>query len=157
MVITPGTLAYLDVLRRDIDAGKLTNETAAADLAKPSISRGLRAVAGAMGLKGPRSLPPFFAAATGTRDGLPVTVLSRLAETTGMNALIDDMAEATGIPLALGLAQLLNGTGGRPGVHPPETVIEPERFFLDLSRHLPHTPDDHHPSNCVITDVTPTR
>ncbi|MFF3127303.1 saccharopine dehydrogenase family protein [Streptomyces sp. NPDC057908] len=157
MVITPGTLAYLDVLRRDIDAGKLTNETAAADLAKPSISRGLRAAAGAMGLKGPRSLPPFFAAATGTRDGLPVTVLSRLAETTGMNALIDDMAEATGIPLALGLAQLLNGTGGRPGVHPPETVIEPERFFLDLSRHLPHTLDDHHPSNCVITDVTPTR
>lgn len=136
-------------------AGKLTNETAAIDLAKPSVSRSLRAVAGAMGLKGPRSLPPFFAAAMGTRKGRPVTVLSRLAETSGMTALIDDMAEATGIPLALGLAQLLDGTGGKPGVHPPEAVIEPERFFLDLSHHLPHTSNNDQPGNCVITTVTP--
>ncbi|MEU9618996.1 MULTISPECIES: saccharopine dehydrogenase NADP-binding domain-containing protein [unclassified Streptomyces] len=158
MVITPGTLAYLDVLRRDIDAGKLTNETAAADLAKPSLSRGLRAAVGTMGLKGPQSLPPFFAAATGTSNGRPVTVLTRLAETSGMSALINDMAEATGIPLALGLAQLLNGTGGRPGVHPPETVIEPERFFLDLARHVPHLSDPNHaPHDGVITDITPTR
>lgn len=34
MVITPGTVAYLDVLRSDIDGGKLTNETAATDLAE---------------------------------------------------------------------------------------------------------------------------
>ncbi|WP_189282133.1 saccharopine dehydrogenase family protein, partial [Streptomyces atratus] len=68
MVITPGTLAYLDVLRRDIDAGKLTNETAATDLAKPSVSRVLRATTSAISLKGPRTLPPFFAAATGTSN-----------------------------------------------------------------------------------------
>ncbi|MFC9618845.1 saccharopine dehydrogenase family protein [Streptomyces sp. NPDC056930] len=157
MVVTPGTLAYLDVLRRDIDAGKLTNETAAAELAKPSLSRGLRAAVGAMGLKGPQSLPPFFAAATGTSNGRPVTVLARLAETSGMSALIDDMAEATGIPLALGLAQLLDGTGGRPGVHPPESVIEPKRFFLDLARHVPNLSGDNGSHDGVIIDVTPAR
>ncbi|MFD7617235.1 saccharopine dehydrogenase family protein [Streptomyces sp. NPDC059802] len=157
MIITPGTLAYLDVLRRDIDAGKLTNETAATDLAKPSVSRVLRATTSAISLKGPRTLPPFFAAATGTSNGRPVTVLARLAETSGMSALINDMAEATGIPLALGLAQLLDGTSGRPGVHPPETVIEPERFFLDLARHVPHLSDNNASHDSVITDITPTR
>lgn len=78
MVITPGTLAYLDVLRRDIDAGKLTNETAATDLAKPSVSRGLRAVAGAMGLKGPgrcrRSSPqPRVPATAGRSPSCPAS------------------------------------------------------------------------------------
>ncbi|MFJ2780954.1 saccharopine dehydrogenase family protein [Kitasatospora sp. NPDC087315] len=155
MVVTPGTVAYLDVLRRDIDAGKLTNETAAADLAKPSPLRTLRATAGAVGRKGPGSLPPFFAAATGSRHGRPVTVLARLADTPGASALIDDMAEATGIPLALGLAQLLDGTARRPGVHPPETAIDAERFFLDLARHVPALPGDDGPLDGVAIDVTP--
>ncbi|MFE4480463.1 MULTISPECIES: saccharopine dehydrogenase family protein [Streptomycetaceae] len=155
MVVTPGTLAYLDVLRRDIDAGRLTNETAAAALAKPTVGRALRATAGAMTRKGPGSLPPFFAAATGTRDGRRVTVLARLADTPGASALIDDMAEATGLPLALGLAQLLDGTGGRPGVHPPETAIDADRFFLDLARHVPDLPGDDGPRDGVVIDVTP--
>ncbi|MGW0957538.1 saccharopine dehydrogenase family protein [Streptomyces gelaticus] len=154
MVVTPGTVAYLDVLRRDIDAGKLTNETAAADLAKPSVSRALRATAGAVTRKGPGSLPPFFATATGTRDGRQVTVLARLADTPGAAALLNDMAEATGLPLALGLAQLLDGTGGQLGVHPPETAIDAERFFLDLARHVPDLPDDDGPRDGVVVDVT---
>ncbi|MGW4029523.1 saccharopine dehydrogenase family protein [Streptomyces sp. NPDC004838] len=157
MVVTPGTVAYLDVLRRDIDAGKLTNETAAADLAKPSVSRALRATMGAMTLKGPGSLPPFFAVATGTRDGRPVTVLARLAETSGTASLIDDMAEATGVPLALGLAQLLDGTRVRPGVHPPETVIDAERFFADLTREVPTLASDGGPDrDGVVVEVTET-
>ncbi|SFX77975.1 saccharopine dehydrogenase NADP-binding domain-containing protein (plasmid) [Streptomyces atratus] len=155
MVVTPGTVAYLDVLRRDIDAGKLTNETAAADLAKPSMSRALRATAGAMTRKGPGSLPPFFATATGIRDGRRVTALARLADTPGASALLNDMAEATGLPLALGLAQLLDGTGGHLGVHPPETAIDAERFFLDLARHVPGLPDGDGPRDGVIIDVTP--
>ncbi|MFF8919232.1 saccharopine dehydrogenase family protein [Streptomyces sp. NPDC015032] len=155
MVITPGTMAYLDILRRDIDAGKLTNETAATDLAKPSASRALRATAGAVRLKGPGSLPPFFAAATGTRQGRRVTALARLADTPGASALINDMAEATGIPLALGLAQLLDGTAGHPGVHPPETVIDAERFFLDLARQVPALPGDDGPLDGVAIHVTP--
>ncbi|WPW26474.1 hypothetical protein P6B95_02760 [Streptomyces atratus] len=131
-------------------------ETAATDLAEPSVSRVLRATTSAISLKGPRTLPPFFAAATGTSNGRPVTVLARLAETSGMSALINDMAEATGIPLALGLAQLLDGNSGRPGVHPPETVIEPERFFLDLARRVPHLSDNHASHDSVITDITGT-
>ncbi|MEO3976623.1 saccharopine dehydrogenase NADP-binding domain-containing protein [Streptomyces sp. CAU 1734] len=156
MVVTPGTAAYLDVLRRDIDAGRLTNETAAADLSKPSVSRALRAAVGAMSLKGPGTLPPFFAAATGTLDGRPVTVLARLAETPGTAALTDDMAEATGIPLALGLAQLVDGAGLPPGVHPPEAVIDPGRFFRDLVRRVPGLGGDGARPDGVIVELTPT-
>ncbi|MFF5204389.1 saccharopine dehydrogenase family protein [Streptosporangium sp. NPDC000396] len=143
MVITPGTLAYLDILRTDIDAGRLTNETAAADLAKPSLKRALRAAARSVRFSGPKTLPPFFAAATGTRHGRPLTVLAHLAAVSGdhrgdaTSALISDMAKGTGIPLALGLAQMLDGTG-LPGVHPPEIAIDPDRFFLDLARHEPN-------------------
>ncbi|MGW4248314.1 saccharopine dehydrogenase family protein, partial [Nocardia sp. NPDC004722] len=39
MVVTPWTLGYLEVLRRDIDAGLLTDETAAAQLSRPSLGR----------------------------------------------------------------------------------------------------------------------
>ncbi|MDL4772312.1 saccharopine dehydrogenase family protein [Actinomadura xylanilytica] len=157
MVVTRGTLAYLDVLRRDIDAGKLTNETAATDLAKPSAARALRATMGAMTLKGPGSLPPFFAAATGTRDGRRVTALARLADTPGASALINDMAEATGLPLALGLAQLLDGTSDRLGVHPPEIALDAERFFLDLARHIPDLAGNDGLRDGVAIEVTPDR
>lgn len=130
MVVTPGTVAYLDVLRSDIDSGRLTNETAAADLAKPTMRRAVRAAARAVRFRTPGSLPPFFAAASGTKDGRPTTVLAHLK---GTGALMKGMAEATGIPAALGLAQMLDGTAGRPGVHPPETAIDPGRFFADLA------------------------
>ncbi|MEU1729257.1 saccharopine dehydrogenase NADP-binding domain-containing protein [Nonomuraea sp. NPDC005692] len=107
MVITPGTVAYLDVLRSDLDSGRLTNETAAADLAKPTMRRALRAAVRAVRFSAPGSLPPFFAAATGTRNGRPLTVLAHLVSTGG---LMKNMSEATGIPAAAGLAQLLDGT-----------------------------------------------
>ncbi|MFF3669443.1 saccharopine dehydrogenase family protein [Microtetraspora malaysiensis] len=155
MVITPTTLAYLDLLRQGIDSGTLTNETAAADLARPSVGRGLRATVSALGRKGPGTLPPFFATATGTRHGSPVTVTARLADTPGVAALTDDMAEATGVPLALGLAQLLDGSPVRPGVHPPESVIDAERFFHDLVRQTPRLRIDGAPDG-VVVDVTPT-
>ncbi|WP_031170184.1 saccharopine dehydrogenase family protein [Streptosporangium roseum] len=130
MVITPGTVAYLDVLRSDMDSGRLTNETAAADLAKPTMRRAVRAALRAVRFSTPGSLPPFFAAATGTRDGRPLTVLAHLVSTGG---LMKNMSEATGIPAAAGLAQLLDGTVVRPGVHPPEAAIDPDRFFADLA------------------------
>ncbi|WP_214318216.1 saccharopine dehydrogenase family protein [Nonomuraea sediminis] len=131
MVITPGTVAYLDVLRDDIDAGKLGNETAAADLARPTMRRAMRAAVRASRFKAPGSLPPFFATATGLRNGRPTTVLAHLAHS---GELMKGMAEATGIPAALGLAQLLDGTVP-PGVHPPETSIAPDRFFTALAEH----------------------
>ncbi|MFI6600592.1 hypothetical protein ACIBHX_30475 [Nonomuraea sp. NPDC050536] len=131
MVITPGTVAYLDVLRDDIDAGKLSNETAAADLARPTMRRAMRAAVRASRFKAPGSLPAFFAAATGVRNDRPTTVLAHL---TGSGELMKGMAEATGLPAALGLAHLLDGTV-RPGVRPPETAIDPDLFFAALADH----------------------
>ncbi|MBG0831529.1 hypothetical protein HS041_27715 [Planomonospora sp. ID67723] len=74
MVITPGTLAYLDLLHRSIDSGRLTNETAATDLARPSIVHGLHSALTPLGRKGPGTLSPFSATATatGTRHDDPV-------------------------------------------------------------------------------------
>ncbi|MER5424167.1 saccharopine dehydrogenase family protein [Streptosporangium roseum] len=155
MLVTPTTLAYLDLLRQDIDSGKLTNETAAAELARPSVGRGLRATVTALGRKGPGTLPPFFATATGTRHGTPVTVTARLADTPGVATLTGDMAEATGVPLALGLAQFLDGLPVRPGVHPPESVIDADRFFRDLVRRVPGLRADDAPDG-VVVGVSPT-
>lgn len=135
MVVTRGTVAFLDGLRRDLDRGRLDNESAAALLADPPLGRALAAGARAARLRGPGTLPPFFAAATGLRDGRPLTVLARPAE--DPPRLLADMARATGIPLALGLAQLLDGTVRRPGVHPPESVIDARRFFRDLEPYSP--------------------
>ncbi|MFI6391921.1 saccharopine dehydrogenase family protein [Nonomuraea sp. NPDC050540] len=132
MVVTPGTAAYLDVLRTDLDEGRLTNESAAAALAKPATRRAMRAAVRAFGFKAPGSLPAFFAAAIGTADGRPRTVLAHLA---GAETLMMGMDEATGLPAALGLAQLLDVERVPPGVHPPETAIDGERFFADLAGH----------------------
>ncbi|MFD9685028.1 saccharopine dehydrogenase family protein [Kitasatospora sp. NPDC059088] len=134
MVVRAGTAAYLDVLRRDLDAGRLSNETAALALDRPSLRRMLRAGARTVRFGAPGSLPGFFAAATGTVDGRRASALVRL---TGADALLADMAEGTGVPAALGLAQLLDGTVRTPGVHPPETAVDAERFFADLARYRP--------------------
>ncbi|GGT19648.1 saccharopine dehydrogenase family protein [Nonomuraea spiralis] len=129
MVVTPGTAAYLDVLRRDIDRGRLTIGTAAAEVTEPTMWRALRAAVRAFGFRGPGSLPAFFAAARGVADGRPATVLAHL---TDASPLLRGVAEATGVPAALGLAQLIDEAGRRPGVHPPEAGIDPGRFFADL-------------------------
>ncbi|MEU5847922.1 hypothetical protein [Saccharopolyspora shandongensis] len=49
------------------------------------------------------------------------------------------MARVTGIPLPLGMSQIIDDTARRPGVHPPEAVIDPERFFDDLDRNSDDT------------------
>ncbi|SUA78226.1 Saccharopine dehydrogenase [Nocardia otitidiscaviarum] len=140
MVVTPWTLAYLEVLRRDIDGGRLTNDTAARALAEPTLSRLLRSVPIALRTKGPGTLPAFFAAVTGSAHGRELTVLAclnmALPATDPARGLLGDMARATGIPLALGMSQLADGSALRPGVHPPETAIDPVRFFSDLDRVL---------------------
>lgn len=138
MIVTPGTAAFLDVLRRDIDTGKLTNETAAAEMMKPGLLRGIRSLVAAGRFRSPETLPLFFAAVRGSRDGLSQLVLARVADDSASGAplFIDDMSRATGIPLALGLSQVIDGTARRPGVHPPEAVIDPDRFFRDLRPHL---------------------
>lgn len=140
MVVTPWTLGYLEVLRRDIDAGVLTEETAAAQLARPTVGRLARSLPMAVRAKGPGSLPPFFAAVSGIRAGRECRVLAHLdrsgAGGEAIRRLFDDMARATGIPLALGMSQVIDGCARRAGVHPPEAVIDAARFFRELAREL---------------------
>jgi lysine 6-dehydrogenase len=141
MVIAPQTLAYLDVLRRDIDRGRLTNETAAAQFARPNPLRYIRSLPTALRCKGPGTLPPFFAAVSGPRKGRDHRVLAHLNLAGPAGGLFGDMARATGIPLAVGMSQIIDGTARRPGVHPPDAVIDPKRFFTDLDRHLGRSAD----------------
>jgi lysine 6-dehydrogenase len=126
MLVTPPTLAFLDELRRDIDNGKLTNETAAAALESPSIRRQAKAAVGSLRKDGPGKLPFFFALATGTKAG----VATRSGAT--VSAFPSDMATATAAPAAIAVQQLVNGTISTPGVHPPERVIDPTAFFVSL-------------------------
>lgn len=139
MVVTPSAVAFLDVLRRDIDSGRLTNEAAARRIAKPHLPTVIRSLPRAVLNKGPGTLPPFFAVAYGDRQGREVAVLAHLSGEAGIGALLTDMARATGIPLALGMSQVVDGTARRAGVHPPDAVMSSERFFADLDRELGRT------------------
>lgn len=85
------------------------------------------------------SLPLFFASAAGALEGREMRVVARIADDSPVSELLSDMAGATGIPLALGLAQvvsrLADGTiSDRVGVHSPESVIDPEVLFTALAR-----------------------
>jgi lysine 6-dehydrogenase len=126
MLVTPATLAFLDDLRKDIDAGKLTNETAAAQIQDPSLRRQAKATIGALNKQGPGRLPLFFALATGTKNG----VAMRSGAT--VTALPAGMAAATSAPAAITVRQLIDGTITRPGVHPPERAIDADAFFAAL-------------------------
>ncbi len=129
MVVTAGTAAYLMTLRDDIDGGKLSLEDAAAVIATPSARRYTRAVLRGVRLAGPGALPPFFALAVGRRGGAAHTVGAR------MIASPLGMARATGVPLALAAGQILDGDVRLPGVHPPDVVLDPWRFFDELAAH----------------------
>ncbi|GLP76624.1 hypothetical protein TUM20983_37340 [Mycobacterium antarcticum] len=147
MVITAGAVAFLDTLRVDIDAGRLDYAQAAATLGAPSVWRTIRAGLKARRFSGPGTLPPFFAAATGTRAGAPLTVLATF-DGTGSG-----MAEATGVPLALGLAQVIDGGARRPGVWAPERIIDPDQMVADLDR-LAGSPG----GNAIrVTEMSPSR
>jgi lysine 6-dehydrogenase len=126
MLVTPATLAFLDDLRKDIDAGKLTNESAASQVENPSLRRQAKAAIGALNKQGPGKLPLFFALATGTKNG----VATRVGAT--VTALPAGMAAATSAPAAITVRQLIDGTITQPGVHPPERAIDPDAFFAAL-------------------------
>ncbi|AYF74890.1 hypothetical protein D7D52_14600 [Nocardia yunnanensis] len=49
------------------------------------------------------------------------------------------MARVTGIPLAVGMSQVIDGSARGPGVHPPEAVIDADRFFESLDIALGRT------------------
>ncbi|TCK01228.1 saccharopine dehydrogenase family protein [Nocardia alba] len=86
-------------------------------------------------------LPPLFAIATGVRDGSEATVATALCQVPGLS-----MAENTGVPLAIGA--LLLSMESRPGVHVPETLLDPDRFFAAFAPHCIGLPD---PSAMTVT------
>lgn len=129
MVVQPTTAAYLMTLRDDIDSGKLSLEEAAAAVDHPTAGNFARAALRRPWLRGPRALPAFFALATGSRGGRPYAVGARLI------ASPRGMARATGIPLALAAGQILDGSVRTHGVHPPDAVLDPERYFDALAAH----------------------
>ncbi len=81
----------------------------------------------------PGSPPPLFAVATGTHREQPATAATALAQLPGLT-----MAATTGIPLAV--ATTLFAASPRPGVHTPETLIDPNAFFTALAPHCIATP-----------------
>jgi len=72
--------------------------------------------------EGPR-LPLFFALAQGRKDGKPARVA------TSIRAIPPGMANATGIPLALGTRLFLQGKVAAKGVIAPEIAFRPGEFF----------------------------
>jgi len=68
--------------------------------------------------------PPLFALAEGSKDGAPARVGAAFT-----SAPLGGMGGATGVPLAVGVALLHEPGERRPGVHAPEGVFDPDRFF----------------------------
>ncbi len=128
MLLRKSTAAFIDGLRKRIDAGQLSLEAGAKEIGKPSRLGRLKAAFRSFWFPGPGDLPLFFAWARGGRNGESCVVGA-----TFTSAPADGMAGITSWPLAVGLRQLLDGHISTVGVHPPETVIEPEHFFNMLA------------------------
>lgn len=82
----------------------------------------------ASGLIKPGALPPLFAVATGLKGGEKATVATALAQAPGAG-----MAENTGVPLAVAALLLADRTDAKPGVHTPETLLDPKDFFAGFA------------------------
>ena len=128
MLLRKHTAAFIDGLRKRIDAGQLSLEEGAKAIGKPSLLSRLKAAFRSFWFPGPGDLPLFFAWARGEHNGE-----TRVVGATVTSAPADGMAGVTSWPLAIALHQLLDGCITTIGVHPPETVIEPEHFFTMLA------------------------
>jgi len=128
MLLRKSTAAFIDGLRKRIDAGQLSLEAGAKEIGKPSLLGRLKAAFRSLWFPGPGDLPLFFAWARGERNGESCVVGA-----TFTSAPADGMAGITSWPLAIALRQLVDGRIATIGVHPPETVIEPEHFFNMLA------------------------
>jgi lysine 6-dehydrogenase len=146
MLVTPATLAFLDDLRKDIDSGKLTNETAATQVENPSLRRQAKAALTSLTKDGPGNLPLFFALAIGRKNG----VATRSGAT--VTALPAGMAAATSAPAAITVKQLIDGTITTAGVHPPERVVDADAFFIALHPYCERAAADK-PIAVVTTEV----
>ncbi|MFN6118664.1 MAG: saccharopine dehydrogenase family protein [Actinomycetes bacterium] len=130
MVVTAGTVAFLDDLRQRVDRGEFTLEQAAAAIESPSPSLVVKAGLHSLGRSGPGRLPHFFALATGSGPHGEVSVCATVQ-------LPPAMAPATAVPLAIVVGHWLNGNLPRtPGVFAPEEIVDADRFFEDLEGHV---------------------
>jgi lysine 6-dehydrogenase len=130
MLITPGTVAFLDGLRKRIDRGELTNEEAASELERPSPAGIAKAGLRSVGRRGPGKLPLFFAYAKGRKSGHP-------HHATATTWLPGGMADATSIPLAIAVGEMISGNCPPAGVWAAEQAINPQRFFAALAAFAP--------------------
>ena len=128
MLLRKHTASFIDGLRKRIDAGQLSLEEGAKAVGKPGLLSRLKAAFRSFWFPGPGDLPLFFAWASGEYSGE-----TRVVGATVTSAPADGMAGVTSWPLAIALHQLLDGRITTIGVHPPETVIEPEHFFTMLA------------------------
>jgi hypothetical protein len=118
------TLAVLSLLRWIIDQRIMTIDRAAHVAAR---LEGLMTDKRARILT-PGNAPPLFALATGTRQNSGCTVATALAQLPGLS-----MAANTGVPLAV--ATPLVAANHLPGVHTPETLLDPGVFFSAFASH----------------------
>ena len=128
MLLRKHTAAFIDGLRKQIDTDQLSLEEGAKAVGKPSLLGRLRAAFRSFWFPGPGDLPLFFAWARGEHNSE-----ARVVGATLTSAPDDGMAGVTSWPLAIALRQLLDRRITTVGVHPPETVIEPEHFFNMLA------------------------
>jgi len=128
MVMPTTVIAAIGTVRHDIQTGVLTIEDGARALFNVDEARHARIVEALPALGEPGPLPPFFALATGHRDGRRVVSACRPA------AMPDGMAKATGVPMSIGLRFIVEQKG-RPGVHAPEQAVDPHWFFDALAAH----------------------
>ncbi|MHB8068163.1 MAG: saccharopine dehydrogenase family protein [Desulfobaccales bacterium] len=112
-------------LAAQIDQGALTLEEAGKELVEGAAGSSFfgKIIENISGLfDGPR-LPIFFALAKGQKDGKPARVA------TTVRAIPPGMAQATGIPLALGTRLHLQGKVAAKGVIAPEIAFNSGEFF----------------------------
>ena len=145
VVLSTGALALLKYLGSALDRKRLTNQQAAAIMLAPGTWQKIRAGLRMFGLKGPGELPAFFALALGRKSGKA----ARAGVT--VTAFPAGMANATGVPLALGLGQLIEGRIQARGVFAPEAVMEPERLFDQIAPYC--VPPAHRGSDFVKVTV----
>ncbi|WP_282780700.1 saccharopine dehydrogenase NADP-binding domain-containing protein [Nocardia sp. CC201C] len=117
------TLAVLSALRFGIDCGLSLNW--AARLAAKAERMLPAKPADIITPGGP---PPLFAVARGTRRGESAAAATALAQIPGLT-----MSENTGVPVAVAALQLPSVR--RPGVHPPESLLDPHQFFAAFAPH----------------------
>jgi lysine 6-dehydrogenase len=141
MMLRPATLAFLRLIQRDLDRGRLDHHAAAVALGKPPTWKSIRAWLDGRRVAEHGGLPEFFVLLTGTKDGEATSVGCHLTSAPfGMDGI-------TAIPAVLAVRQMLERRIP-PGVHPPERAIDPDALLQDL---VPHC----NPSVASVDDLAP--